>query len=80
MVVPVTSSGDKKGAETQGQSSRSRSGLPVKEGDQKAVKQRADDTLDELAKAMGLTPDELLTQVWGASPRELPVRRVSKCR
>ena len=32
-----------------------------------AVQQRADNTLNELAKAMGLTPDELLTQAWGGS-------------
>ena len=32
-----------------------------------AVEQRVDNTLDELAKAMGLTPDELLTQAWGGS-------------
>lgn len=30
-----------------------------------AIQQRADNALDEVAKAMGLTPDELLTQVWG---------------
>ena len=29
------------------------------------VQERADNTLDELAKAMGLRPDELLTQLWG---------------